>query len=633
MKIEKSVIAALLVLVVLTAGVIAATNDPERVGTTDVTVCCQKTVSGLLCQDVLENECATDSEFALPTSCESTGPCDPGYCYDSEEGTCLDNVPQMVCNNEGGTWSSDKPAACNLGCCILGDQAAFVTLVRCKRLSSFYGLDTNFDPDSESAAQCILQAKADEKGACVYEEDFEKTCKFTTRSACDPDSLNGHSQTDTSGGNLFENVGGTTDGTGEDTAGDSTSGDTTSGEDVQPSPTGCQNIAEGIEFCPGMLCSAEELNTNCGPTKDTMCVEGKEEVYFKDTCGNPANIYDASKVNDDTYWTYIIDKAESCMPGSANIDSQTCGNCYYLLGSYCGASGIGAAKPTYGTNVCIDLNCPASDMTGGVKRLHGESWCGFDTDRDFSFQENAQSYEDNVAKSFKEALASLHSGGGIGADFKGSDVPVGSKFYRYICSHGEVLVEPCADFRQEECIENNVAGYSEAACRVNRWQDCTAIYTKLDCENTDQRDCVWLEGIQYVLMGGLSNGTVLDKSSLAAAKEEIKKFKSGDRELGGCVPKTPPGLKFWGTEEGDNAEAASICSQANAMCPVTYEKGLVGGGWECVENCECLDEGLQLQRAQLCMAMGDCGPKVNYIGSSGRTAGYKIFEEDLKKKK
>ena len=594
----------------------------EIVSATDVTVCCQKTNSGLFCQDVKKEDCSAGSEFALPTSCDSTAPCDPGYCYDSDEGTCLDNVPQMVCNAEGGEWKSEKPEICNLGCCILGDQAAFVTGVRCKRLSAFYGLETNFNPDIANEAQCILAAKSDEKGACVFDGEYgETTCKMVTRSGCSSDRVLGRTSTDADE-TIYEDT--------EEETTSTESEDTTSEEaeeDVQTSPSGCENVDGAVSFCPGMLCSAEELGTNCGPSEETTCVDGHEEIYFLDTCGNVANIYDAFKIKDDNYWKYIIDKSEACKFGDANIDNQACGNCNYLLGSFCSEIGTETSSPTYGDNICIDLNCEASEMTGGKERLHGESWCGFDTEMDFTFHETT---ENAITQILDEALRNVRAKVPINLNFRGSSTPVGSKFYRYICSHGDVIVEPCADFRQEECIENNVAGYTEAACRVNRWQDCSSVYIKLDCENTDRRDCVWMEGIEYVLLGGLANGTTLDKSSLQAAKGELKKFNSGDRELGGCAPKVPPGLKFWGTEEGDNAEAASVCAQANAMCPVTYEKGF-GGDWECIENCECLEEATELKRAQLCMSMGDCGPKVNYVGGIGRTTGYKVFEEDLNK--
>src|SRR3989344_2886587 len=125
-------------------------SNTEKVGTSDATICCEKTKSGLYCQDVREEQC--DSTSRMPkTSCDSTSFCKGGFCYDSIEGTCLDNVPQKVCNDNGGTWDEKKPAQCNLGCCTLNDQASFVTLVRCKRLSAFYGWETNWNSEETEA--------------------------------------------------------------------------------------------------------------------------------------------------------------------------------------------------------------------------------------------------------------------------------------------------------------------------------------------------------------------------------------------------------------------------------------------------------------------------------------------------
>lgn len=565
-------------------------TDAETVSTIDNTVCCEKTNAGLYCQDVPAEDCSSEGR-QLPTSCESTSFCNPGFCYDSTEGTCLDNVPQLVCNQNNGTWSETEPAACGLGCCILGDQASFTTLVRCKRLSGFYGLESNWDGSIQDETQCILTARAEERGACVFEQDYETTCKMTTRSEC-------------GNGNI------------------ATTGNSTNSSTV------------GEKFYPGMLCSANELDTICGPTRDTTCVSGKEEVYFVDTCGNPANIYDASKINDQEYWTYIKDKTESCTPDESNENSQTCGNCNYLLGGYCSSTSSETARPTYGNNICASLNC----VWEGEEKLHGESWCMYDDENyDFEFKETPTQSNTALTSLLDQARQAVESRLGVSNEFLGSTGgDVGSKFYRLVCSHGEVLVEPCADFRQEECIENNVAGYTEAACRVNRWQDCTSQFTRDACENTDQRDCRWMDGIEFVLVGGMSNGSTLDQSSLAGVKQQLKDFNSGARELGACVPKNPPGLRFWGTTdektgETANSEAAAVCSQANAFCPVTYEKGLVGGDWECIENCECLEAATQTARAQLCMALGDCGPKTNYLDVKGSGKGYKILTEEMEK--
>jgi len=590
-----------LVVLIFLIGVVSA---GETVSVSDVTVCCEKTNSGLFCQDVKEEDCDTASR-ALPTACTSTKFCKPGYCFDSVEGTCLDNVPKMVCDDADGTWEPEMPPQCELGCCVLGDQASFVTLTRCKRLSSMFGLETNYNSNLKNELQCIMSARADVKGACVYVDDpaeAQPTCKFTTYRECE--AMKGSVVAEVEDSGEGEDLGeeddsGMDSGMGVDGEDDENEGEEGGGfwSDVFGAGGEPDENAEPMEspsevvFHEGMLCSAEELGTNCGMTKETTCLAGREEVYFVDTCGNPANIYWASKVNDKRYWSVIYDKAESCNPEDSNGDSQTCGNCNYILGSICRETSSRTGRVTYGDNICADLGCEDEE---GEEQMHGESWC--------------------VSP---------------GAD------NVGSKYYRYSCVNNEVVSEPCAEFRQEICIENTMdtseGEFTQAACRVNRWQDCTSQRKREDCVNNDKRDCVWLDGIEYVLMGTAMNGSTVDGNSLGALAQSIKE--AGGLEnipRGACVPEHAPGLEFYGGgEEGSGAttDAAGVCGQANAVCPVTYEKGLIGGDWECVEHCECLPGGeLEQKRVQLCQAMGDCGPKVNWVGRSGSGAGYEVKE-------
>jgi hypothetical protein len=578
---------------------ISLVQSAETVGMDDATVCCEKTKSGLYCQDVKAEDCA--SERQPPTACDSTSFCKPGWCYDSTQGVCWDNVAQKVCNDNNGTWNAQKPDACNYGCCILDDQASFVTLVRCKKLSGFYGLTTNWNSGIANEAQCILTAGAQEEGACVFMRDFEKTCKFTAKGTCTTDNMAGGTTPGTTGTgltaatNTVVNGSANNSGTGTTTAAILPLVNAQTATPSNSNPTNAQTQNAEVTFYPGKLCSAEELGTNCGPTRNTICVAGKEEVYFVDSCGNPANIYDASKVNDLTYWSNIVKKDTSCGAGGNSKESQTCGNCNYLLGTYCREAT--STQPTYGTNICQDLNCIDKD---GKARIHGESWCFYD-------------------------------GGSTGAP--------GSKYFRQLCRNGEIKVEPCADFRQEECIESSQGGFSQAACRVNRWQDCTSQKEQLTCENSDKRDCKWLNGIGYVLLGSMMNGTSGSGTGTTANAGSLDALAQGIKRAGGlknipkgaCVPKIPPGLNSW--TEG---EATAVCSQANAVCPVTLKKGLIGGSWDCdssdsESHCECLPGGqLEQQRVELCKSLGDCGPKTNYVGQQGSGPGYKTTTQENK---
>ena len=478
--------------------------------------CCEKTTYGAWCQNAPQEKC-NDKFRMAPTSCDATSYCKEGCCYDSMEGICMENTPQKVCDDNKGNWHDNAECdipQCQLGCCVLDTQAAFVSLTRCKKLSGFYGVDTDFRTGVASEVECIGIAQSRDMGACVYETpEYIRSCKFTTREEC--------KKIASAGGNMTES-----------------------------------------EFYKDYLCSAEELATNCGPSPETTCIDGKEEVYFKDTCGNPANIYDASKAGengDAEYWKKIVPKEESCGYGNSNANSKTCGNCNYFLGSLCKDAKRGS-EARYGSKICSDLNCYGT--SDGKDHRHGESWCSYD-----------------------------------GNTGNGTDA-VGSRHVRHICVAGEEIVEPCADYREKVCIESQTDTgdgiFTEANCIVNRWQDCVQQTEQEDCENTDRRDCYWLSASG----GGGIRAEV--------GQTTIPGLISGNG--GACLPSVPPGLKFW--EEGDSQ---GICNIGTTQCTVYYEKGLFDSK-ECVDNCECLEESWASSQNNICVALGDCGGYVNWVG-------------------
>ena len=500
-------------------------------------VCCEFTKTGAWCQNTLEANC-NPSYRVTQTSCQATSFCKPGCCVDTDEGSCSERTPERVCSQNEGTWYDDSECnvpQCDLGCCLLGDQASFVTLTRCKKLSGFYGLETNFDSNIPDETSCILTAHLQDKGACVFDSEGQKNCRLTTRKVC---------------------------------------------MDIVST--------EGIaaEFHNGFLCSADELATICGPTTETMCIEGKDEVYFKDSCGNSANIYDADKTynKNPDYWRKIVDKGNSCGVDSedGNGGSAKCGNCDYFKGSICRQG-----SATYGDYQCKDLNCYAAD---GNYYKNGESWCV---------------YQGNV---------------GLGRDL------VGSRHFRHICINGEEIEEPCADYRKEICreeiIQTNDGDFKEAACRINRWKDCIDQTEKDDCLNGDKRDCYWVGGVYFVD----SLGEAVGESELTATSSQV--FSGGNTggfsggvtgnaiaeinedtvgRKGLCLPEVPPGLKFWNSDD-----AASVCSLGSATCSVKYEKGVLTGLKDKpVENEYCLTEAWAAKMNNICTSLGDCGAYLN----------------------
>ena len=509
--------------------------------------CCEKTIEGAWCQNAPEEQCDTSNGLrTTPSSCETTSYCRVGYCYDSSEGTCIDKTPQRVCDENGGVWleydgSGNPPAQCSLGCCTLGDQAAFVTSVRCGKLSSLYGLETDFRTDIINEAACIASATSDVKGACVFEKNFVRTCEFTTKRDC-------------------QNRGAILSG------------------DINKSK---------VEFHESFLCSAPELETNCYPTETTQCVEGKEEVYFKDSCGNLANIYDASRSDDETYWTKIISKPESCNPDSGNANSATCGNCDYFLGSTCKeySRAKDARVPKLGDYICRDLSCKYE----GQRYEHGETWCA-----------NSKGINENLP---------------------------GSRYFRLVCYNGDVTVEPCADERKEVCLKGDVNGFSSAVCSANKWQNCYAQTTELDCLNTDKRDCQWLEGKE---LNGAPLGSFINQSqtqlpfrgtkTTPTTDEEIEEEE--DKDNGACVPLDKPGFNFW-----ESGQAEQLCSLASTTCIVKYEKRIAGEP-VAVVNEECLTKAWAEEQNELCVAIGDCGSTTNFIGVKGYSQGYRTTVDD-----
>ncbi len=515
----------------------------------ETTYCCERTIDGAWCQSSPPSTC-DENYRSVPTSCESTAYCKLGTCIDSLEGTCLPNVPQSVCEGDQGVWKQEKVGEilqCQLGCCILGDEAAFVTQTACKRLSADYGLETNYRTDINDEISCIASAGADVKGACVFDKEFERTCELTTKSNCQDKKAQ-------------------------------------LGDEAN------------VEFHEGFLCSAESLATNCGPSEKTTCVETRDEVYFLDTCGNLANIYDSTKINDKEYWKMIYEKSESCNPNSANANSESCGNCNYLAGSTCKSFESGdTARPNYGDYICKDLACEYE----GERYEHGERWC--DTS----------------------------------SRVKGEDDLPGTEHYRLSCYNNEVIPEKCDSFRNQYCaettIETNKGDFSFATCKVNLWVDCVLQENKKDCEDIEARDCRWLEGeTNAYFRDDEGKKYVVNKNGELVPEEDSKSEKQAS-----CVPEYAPGFDFY----EENTNATKWCEFANDFCLVKYEKNLVGGAlgisdWECKENCWCVEDKKEAavnkieansewvtERNELCVSLGDCGSSVNYIDVQGEENG------------
>lgn len=377
--------------------------------------------------------------------------------------------------------------------------------------------------------------------------------------------------------------------------------------------------AEGttVEFHKGTLCTAAHLETKCIPTERTKLESERDEVFFVDSCENTANIYDASKIDPvvQDYWDYMIDKSDSCVLSSDLRNADVCGNCNYLEGSIGkrydrGNSQMFSKAPNYGDYICADLGCEYE----GEHYEHGESWCGTTS--------------------------------------TGKDFLPGSQQFRFICDYGEIRKEEMDPFRGTICVESEVEGFRTANPRANLWRDCVSQDNQEDCEDVQERDCVWINGTgASILRDEDGNPLVINSDGKLVPIDELEYGDPGV-ELGpfgerirdtieaACVPKYPSALWFWEPNEtkedlsSENAKnAMDTCSFGNDICIVEFVKGKFFGTWDCSDNCYCLgledDAGKHfsernmenewvVNNLEVCVALGDCGISENYLEKEGR---------------
>jgi len=253
--------------------------------------CCEETKAGNTCQYVPIENCS-EGALSSPNECKNTVFCKSGCCVSQNTGLCNDATPKVSCDNAGGIWSagSCNIQKCERACCVLGNQAKFTTEKNCEAESGFLGIPVDFKTDVQTEIECIFLTEKDDEGACVFESGEETTCLFITREEC------------------F-------------------------------SRTGNEN-----NFYKDTFCSSPELNTGCAAHDYDGCVDGKDSVYWYDSCGNKEEIKE---------------------------------DCSIFLGSVCGKyrEGLDQRNNPQDEYVCRSLDCKADN---GMNYKNGESWCEYE---------------------------------------------------------------------------------------------------------------------------------------------------------------------------------------------------------------------------------------------------------------
>lgn len=454
---------------------------------------------------ICNSNCA---DACIPQTPDKVEQCKAGTCYNGNSGICMINTLKTSCTASGSTWFDDPNGnviQCKRGCCLNSGNAWWATDRECTRDAEIKGIEKEFKLEIRSELACLAEGNAQVSGACVTVKDAitqKNLCLFTTAKDC--------------------------------------------------------SQKKGA-FHAGFLCSAEELGTVCEKQKTTNCVDGLDDVYWFDSCGNRENIYDANKVKS---WNggKVLTGAEGICSVGRNLENQgTCGNCERTVNSACGQA-TGSEKLSDATQkvVCRDLSCKDEK---GKTRENGESWC------------------------FYQGAIGVSNDG-----LRSMDTP-GSEHYVKTCMDGEVRTERCGNYRDSICVESKTArddgsSYTSASCQVNGWMECLAA----NLEDTNAKKIEKCTEAQFCF---------------------VKKVKVGDDfEFDTCAPKYPGGHDL-------NTEVNPYCSQLGSTTCKTVKVKTESFTTECKAGCKCDDDdGKFLKNMNdLCTSLGDCGGEVNYMGT------------------
>ncbi|MBI4154410.1 hypothetical protein HY501_03665 [Candidatus Woesearchaeota archaeon] len=524
--------------------------------------CCEQTTSGLFCQTVDESECS--GRFA-PTSCEQTSFCKLGCCFSSDEGRCFKQAPRATCSTEDGfTWEDSPFCAvdqCKKGCCILGDQASFVTEVKCKQTAQNYDVAFEFDPSVESETKCVEKVKNKDKGCCVTDTG----CKFTTRDSC---------------------------------------------ETASPEP-GTNQTEAG--FHKDVLCSNDELGCNCAKQTSTGCLG--EDLYWFDSCGNPENIYDR-----DTVRSYnagiLLTEDQSCV--ASGPDDTDCGNCEYTSGSICGED-TEHAMPV-GSSICRGVNCEetyddeVSPNANGELKKNGESWCVFDSlpgkGRDLVGSRHYRilcANAEELVEPCKDYRQELCVQGVLGSEVLSNIEALQSSF-----QEGDYVEAACRDNRWENCFACNTVleDAEEKAEKVEGLSETILQKRKECCANEFTGDCYWLPS-SVTAADGTCVPQVPPGLNIQPSTSGAKEAASTDAQA--VCSKGNSECKVIFREEGLSRLGKGFVALAKVFLVFSKE------GPKPLINENCTQHEWVVAGNNICKSLGDCGAYYNIRGKISKS--------------
>jgi hypothetical protein len=381
-------------LVFITSTVFAQEEDAQEETVQDY-ACCEQTIAGDSCVYTNVDNCNQDYNAEMFKRCEDTDYCGLGCCI-KDDGSCSKQTSKAACELQGFKWSPDSEcnvAECQKGCCVLaGASCSYVTEQRCDVILEDYPeLEKDFRA-AGSEIECTAICRQTDRGCCVKDD----ACTWTSRESC-----------------------------------------------------GLQDGVGGEGFYKDIYCSNPNLDCECEEKDHKGCLDGSEDVYWFDSCGNPEEV------------------AEDC---DFEYKSSICSE----------------ADERHEEAYCKSVNClttwedpTSADPRNGKMRINGESWC---------------SYDAKVGPTF-DVVGSRHY---RHMCINGQEIVEPCKDYRE---------EICTSITATDAPQGEM---KVAQCTPNRWKDCTTlcntakdakdedeqkILMKQDkecCERSDLRDCEWI---------------------------------------------------------------------------------------------------------------------------------------------
>ncbi|PIN80905.1 hypothetical protein COV16_00185 [Candidatus Woesearchaeota archaeon CG10_big_fil_rev_8_21_14_0_10_34_8] len=473
--------------------------------------CCEQSNSGDTCLYTETQNCDNNYRIGNFQKCEDTSFCKVGCCVDKDGGSCSKSTSKATCEAAGFDWNSNTDCSqvkeCDKGCCVLGGAScAYNTERKCDAILLDYPELVKDFRSAETELQCSNICREADKGCCV--QSTNEDCIWTSRVSCGLD-----------------------DGVG----------------------------LEG--FYQDISCSNTNLKCEqCRPKYTKGCLDGTEDVYWFDSCGNPEGIAE---------------------------------DCDYAKGTLCG-------ETEDKEFVCKSVHCsdtwdnPVVDGDGGT-RINGESWCEYD----------------GAIGPTLDLPGSRHS---RHICINGEELVEGCKDFREeICIQADVYEEfSTGVIESDQGLTSSIKGeflFSSAGCRDNRWKDCTTtcntanektdaneikIAIQLDkkcCERSDIRDCVW-------------NG---DEETGICIPLHPPGFKFWATDV----------VNILTTDITTQTITEDKCSVATKSCTTVFTKMIyTNWEWACMKdgNCECYDDDYIESQNNYCRSIGDCGAHYNYIG-------------------